>query len=75
MKLKDMKVEGMMVYFTTVDDMDEVHKYRTNREGEGLWKWHDRTQEWKQIAGTCQFSLRQKTRSGRWKAIKRYFEE
>lgn len=74
MKLKDMKVEGLMVYFTTDDEFEGQHEYRTNALGEGLWKWNEGTASWKQIAGTCQFSLHQKTRSGRWKAIKRYFE-
>ena len=31
--------------------------YRTNGEGEGLWRWSDQRAEWQQTRGTCQFCL------------------
>lgn len=70
--------EGNMVFFTVLSD-----KYRTNKNGEGLWKWektgawadHMPVYDWKQILGTCQFSLPQKTRGGKRAAIERYFAD
>lgn len=74
------KREGMQVFFT-VDEKE----YRTNTTGEGLWVWTQTSAydlqrkeyiyEWRQLEGTCQFSLRQETRSGMRKAIKKYFTE
>ena len=31
--------------------------YRTNGEGEGLWRRASSGADWQQVAGTCQFSL------------------
>ena len=31
--------------------------YRTNNQGQGLWVRGNWKETWKQIAGTCQFSL------------------
>jgi hypothetical protein len=74
------KMDGQQVYFTA-----EGKEYRTNKSGEGLWAWrqssaydlHDNkyVYEWQQVEGTCQFSLRQSTRSGIRKAIERYFRD
>lgn len=33
-------------------------EYATNAEGEGLFMWHATKREWKQILGTCQFSVK-----------------
>ena len=68
-----MKCKGLLrnrnVIFFQVNGI----RYRTNEAGEGLFYdepfWYT-----KQILGTCQFSLRQKTLSGIRKAINRYFE-
>ena len=32
-------------------------EYRTNGEGEGLWRWMGNSAEWKQVRGTCEFGL------------------
>jgi len=31
--------------------------YRTDEEGHGLWLWLEQAGEYKQVMGTCQFSL------------------
>lgn len=62
------KTNDSMVLFSVFGN-----EYRTNRMGEGLWKWEKH--DWKQILGTCQFSLTQKTYSGKRKAIYEYFKE
>lgn len=54
-----------------VDFFVDGYQYHTNKDGYGLWIGDDYT---KQIAGTVQFSLRQDTKSGMWKAIRKYFE-
>ena len=61
------------VTFRIIDEDDNV-AYRTNGNGEGLWKRNATTGEWKQIIGTSQFHLLQKTDSGKRKAIRRLFE-
>lgn len=45
--------------------------YHTNNKGEGLWTGEDYM---RQIEGTAQFSLTQKTYSGMRKAIERRFK-
>ena len=65
--------DGKVIF--RVSDEDSNTAYRTNSDGEGLWKYNENTGEWKQIVGTCQFNLLQKTDSGKRKAIKRFFEE
>lgn len=45
--------------------------YMTNKSGNGLFIADD---YYKQITGTCQFSLHQKTYSGVYKAIKKWFD-
>lgn len=45
--------------------------YMTNRCGDGLFIKND---YYKQIAGTCQFDLHQKTHSGMYKAIRKWFK-
>lgn len=45
--------------------------YHTDKNGEGLWENDDYT---KQVAGTLDFSLKQKTRSGARRAIEKYFK-
>jgi hypothetical protein len=76
MRVRHITVEDGRVYWMTESEYDgELKEYRTNREGEGIWIWSARWNNWAQIAGTCQFSLHQKTRSGMYKAIKRYFDE
>lgn len=72
------KTKDSMVFFSVLGD-----EYRTNRMGEGLWRWEktrawadgEPIYEWKQILGTCQFSLTQKTYSGKRKAIYEHFKE
>lgn len=60
------------VDFDVYDSWDDsTTHYHTNREGEGLWIGWDYM---KQIIGTCDFALRQSTRSGMYKAIRKYFE-
>lgn len=80
-KIKNLSVaEGGQVFFTVIfhDKWEKPENwevsYCTNQVGEGLFFDED---FWytKQIAGTCQFELHQKTASGMRKAIKRYFEK
>ena len=74
--IKNVKVDDKKVYWTVVDDWGDGHSYdyRTNADGEGIWKWDDRRGEWKQTVGTCQFALHQKTISGIRKALHRWFD-
>lgn len=51
-----------------VDFVVDGNSYHTNDRGEGLWLGDDYL---KQIRGTCQFELKQATRSGMRKAIER----
>lgn len=53
------------------EDFETRQWYHTNKDGEGLWKGEDYM---KQIVGTCDFRLHQKTYSGIYKAIKKWFE-
>ena len=62
---------GDMIFFRVLDSDDNV-AYRTNSRGEGLWKL-DKC-DWRQVVGTSQFHLHQKTNSGKRKAIIRLFE-
>lgn len=50
-------------------------EYCTNREKEGLFKWDSTRGEYRQILGTCQFSLNQSTRSGQRAMIARRFAD
>lgn len=77
-KVKSIKInkDDKYVAFTIkyIDEFDgEIYEidYHTNNAGEGLWIGDDYTD---QIIGTCDFALRQKTRSGMYKAIKRWAE-
>lgn len=36
---------------------EEGVRYRTNSEGDGLWRWLPGRSEWSQVTGTRQFSL------------------
>lgn len=58
-----------------VSDWYGNYAYRTDSNGEGLWKLNESTGEWKQVVGTSQFHLTQKTDSGKRKAIKKLFTE
>lgn len=51
---------------------DRTVSYRTNREGEGLWVYSDLRDEWKQVRGTCQFSLKSNRRSAMAAIRKRF---
>lgn len=48
--------------------------YETGKDGDGIWMYNVRTNERKQIAGTCQFSACQ-TASGMRRKLERYFSE
>lgn len=76
MKIKNIHKEGNKVYFTVIERnyYGEVMEtdYMTNKSGNGLFIADD---YYKQITGTCQFSLHQKTYSGVYKAIKKWFED
>lgn len=61
------------VTFRVMDDDNRA--YRTDSNGEGLWRLNESTGEWKQLVGTAQFHLRQKTDSGKRRAIKRFLDE
>lgn len=75
MKIKNIHKEGNKVYFTVIERNyygEEIETdYMTNNNGNGLFIADD---YYKQITGTCQFSLHQKTYSGVYKAIKKWFE-
>jgi hypothetical protein len=56
-------VDGYGNMCATVNGIDMygpcvIDKYRTNKYGKGLWIWDDFIRDWRQIAGTCQFSAR-----------------
>lgn len=55
-----------------IDFMVDGQPYHTNPEGYGLWVGEDYL---RQIEGTAQFSLRQKTKNGVYKALKKRYEE
>jgi hypothetical protein len=38
-------------------DTKDGRTYRTNAEGEGLWRWMEQAGEYRQVQGTCQFAL------------------
>ena len=57
------------IYFWTYDG----DRYRTNKNGEGIWKKDTDRENWRQIAGLSQFSVLGKRRSDAWKKIRRYF--
>ena len=47
------------LYATVIGEDDSVvAEYRTNNKGSGLWIRHHPLGDWKQILGTCQFSVR-----------------
>jgi hypothetical protein len=51
--------------------------YMTNTHGEGIWRLslnNENAYEWKQIEGTCQFSLRDMSMSGIRKKLNRKFD-
>ena len=83
MKVKNVRMDGNWTRFTIVDPLDGIeHTMETNRNGEGLFAmlptgaWYSDGSpvcEMKQLAGTSQFSARQKTESGRRRYIKRFF--
>jgi len=59
--------DGM--YFWTY----EGDRYRTNANGEGIWRKDTGRENWRQIAGLSQFSVLGKRRSDAWKKIRRHF--
>ena len=77
MNINIIRVDGKSVLFRISDEFGN-EAYRTNAEGEGLWKLKDvarGAREWTQIVGTSQFHLLQKTDSGKRKAIRRFFDD
>ena len=52
-------------------DRKDSRCFRTSGDGDGLWLWHDRQCDWKQTAGTCQYSLP----SDEIKALKRILRD
>lgn len=77
MKISNIRKEENAVFFTIEKEYNgtmESLNYRTNENGEGLFRdsdfWYS-----KQLAGTCDFKLKQKTISGIRKAIERQFAE
>lgn len=51
-------------------EVENEEHYHTDKHGEGLWTGYDYIH---QIEGLCDFHLRQKTYSGKYKAIKELF--
>ena len=72
MNINIIRVDGKRVLFRVSDEYGN-NAYRTNADGEGLWI--NRDGEWKQITGTSQFNLLQKTDSGKRKAIRRFLDD
>lgn len=70
-EIRDKYVAFTIHYLDTFDGMEWVQKYHTNEAGEGVWTGDTYN---RQITGTCDFQLHQKTRSGIYKAIKRWAE-
>lgn len=66
-----------MVYWDVVyeEDGQVVNRieYRTNKSGNGIWRWIPWQGVWNQTDGTCQFSLHQETMSGMRRALYRHF--
>lgn len=70
----EIRQDENMVFFTITFINGDIESYRTNYQAEGLWREQENG-EWKQVLGTCQFSLPQKTVSGMRKAIKKHFAD
>ena len=76
-KISNLKIDGGAVSWDVVyfDELEKTNvvSYRTNGNREGLFIdgpfWYT-----KQLEGTSDFQLKQKTRSGIVQALKRYFE-
>lgn len=66
------RVDFDVVYYEGDINESEPFKvhYHTNREGEGLWEGYGNLA---QVVGTCDFNLRQRTKSGKYFAIRRRF--
>ena len=62
-------------YYFRISDGYGNYAYRTNKDGEGLWRLNESTGEWKQLTGTAQFHLHQRTDSGKRQAIRRLLED
>ena len=87
-KIRNLRKESDSFRWTwTVIDSDVIHEYRTNAYGEGLWVyapngcvWVENGKstpvfEWRQIEGTCQFSLKGYTISGARRKLLRKFTQ
>ncbi len=78
MKIKNIRrdenskqVRFTIIWYDTFYHIEDEADFMTNKNGNGLFVEGD---YYKQLAGTCQFSLHQETYSGLYKAIKKYFE-
>ena len=56
-----------------IETEDHVKSYKTSDRGEGVWVWVSNG-GWKQIAGTCDFALRDMSVSGARKKLKKFFD-
>lgn len=59
-------------WFWTVTDEAGSTRMKTNRNGEGYWSQKSET-EWRQQAGTCQFSLAGKSMAAARAYLRRQF--
>lgn len=73
MKIKFEKNGDYGYYWTVTHDDGTEHSYKTDKNGEGLWSWYEGIGQYRQIKGTCQFSLTAKTDAGRKAYIRRHF--
>ena len=83
--IKNLYLEENQWFWTYVDDEGSETQYRTNSYGEGMWEYvktgtwmvqkKQHLWEWKQITGTCQFSLRGYSLSGARKKLKNAFSD
>lgn len=63
-------------YYITLHFLDvfgdiATAEYRTDYDGYGLYLYMPAKHEWKQISGTCQFRMNQKTYSGKYNYVKK----
>lgn len=60
-------------FWTVTNELGESCRMRTNNEHEGCWQKIGNREEWKQVDGTCQFSLRGKSISAIRSYLRRQF--
>ena len=83
--IRNLKNNDGQWYWDYVNEYDERRECRTDSAGDGIWeyaktggRWMPENKpvyEWKQIVGSCQFSLSGYSISGARKKLNRYYKE